>query len=106
MEESIHVRFNDKLDYEKSKLCEKLAYVTITFTKPKEKIQEDKESEAPPSDDVDSPSNQTEPKEKKIISSHPEDLILGSKDAPVIIRSTFKPNDEVLMGLVSLIEPI
>ena len=47
MEESIHVRFDDKLDYEKSKLCEKLADVTITLAEPKEKIQEYKESKAP-----------------------------------------------------------
>ena len=42
MEKSIHVRFDDKLDYEKSKLCEKLTNVTITFTKAKEKIEKDK----------------------------------------------------------------
>ena len=29
VEESIHVRFDDKLDYEKSKLCEEFADVTI-----------------------------------------------------------------------------
>ena len=86
-------------------MCEKLADVTITFTEPKEKIKEDKESEAPLYDDVDSPSNQPQPKKNKITSSHPEDLILGSKDALVRTRSTLKPSDEVLLGLVSLIEP-
>ena len=59
MEESIHVILDDKLDHEKSKLCEKHAYVMITFPAPKEKFQEDKESEAPPYDNVDSPSNLT-----------------------------------------------
>ena len=105
MEESIYVIFNNNLDYEKSKLVEKLANVTITFTEPKKKIQEDKESEAPHSDNVDNTSNQTQPKKKKITSFHPEDLILGSKEASVRTRSTLKPYDEVLLGLVSLIEP-
>ena len=103
MEKSIHVRFDDKLDNEKSKMCEKLADVTITFTAAKEEIQEDKESEAPPFDDVDSYSNKTQPRKNRITSSHPEDLILGSKDALVRTRLTLKPSDEVLLGLVSLI---
>ena len=56
-EKSIHVRFYDRLDYEKLKLCEKLADVTIMFVEPKGKVQEDKESEAPSSDVVDSSSD-------------------------------------------------
>ena len=52
MEESIHVRFDDKLDSEKSKLVEKLTDLKITFSESDEKA-----SEAPTSDTVDVPSD-------------------------------------------------
>ena len=86
-------------------MCEKLANVTITFAEPKERIQEDKESKAPSYDVIDNPSDQPQPRKNIITSSHPEDLILGSRDALVRIISTLRPSDEVLMGLVYLIKP-
>ena len=49
MEESIHVRFDDKLDPEKSKLVEKLADLEITLAgsdeKTKSKIQKQLKSQ-------------------------------------------------------------
>ena len=44
-------------------------------------------------------------KKSRITTSHPEELILGDKEAPVRTKSAFKPSEEMLLGLVSLIEP-
>ena len=41
----------------------------------------------------------------RIISAHPEDVIIGKKNDPIITRSTLKINKESLFGLVSMIEP-
>ena len=105
MEESIHVRFDDKLDSEKSKLVEKLADLKITFLEPEEKASEVITSEVPTSDTVDVPSDPPQQKKSSITTSHPEELILGDKEAPVRTRSAFKPSEEMLLGLLSLIEP-
>ena len=109
VEESIHVRFDDKLDPEKSKLVEKLADLKITFSEPKEKDSEGKDKDAETKDSettsqeaVAGPSHQ---KKSRPRTSHSEELILGDKDAPVRTRSSFRSSEENLLGLVSLIEP-
>ena len=57
MEESIHVRFNDRLDSEKLKLVKFFTDLEITFSEPKEKVEEVKESEVPTFDSVAAPSD-------------------------------------------------
>ena len=69
VEESIHVRFNDRLDPEKSKLVEKFADLEISYSEPKEKPEEIKESESPASEpDVD-PSEPAQQKENQTSNS-------------------------------------
>jgi transposase InsO family protein len=112
--ESIYVRFEDKLDSDKSKLAEKFAYLDITSSESedKNKALEDKESEdvepeATASEDVVTTSDPRHQKKNRITTSHPEELILGNKDAPVRTRSAFKPSEENLIslkGLVSLMK--
>ena len=72
----------------------------ITFSESDEKVSKD-----PTPDTVDPPSDPLQQKKSRIITSHPEELILGDKEAPVRTRSAFKPSEEMLLGLVSLIEP-
>ena len=45
IEESIHVRFNDKLDPEKSNLFEKFAYLKINLSESKDSVSGEKDSE-------------------------------------------------------------
>src|ERR1044072_1667541 len=85
VEESIHVRFDDKLDSDKSKLVEKLADLEITFPEPgdKAKSPEAKEPEAhipEASTSEDGTSDQPLLRRTRARASHPEELILGSKD--------------------------
>src|ERR1044072_2860944 len=110
VEESIHVRFDDKLDSDKSKLVEKFADLEITFLEPgdKDKTLEAKESEAQNQEASTSEaaaSDQSIPRRNRARTSHPEELILGSRDAPVRTRSAFRPSEENHLSLVSLIEP-
>jgi hypothetical protein len=44
VEESIHVRFDDKLEYEKSKLIDQFAYLEITYTRTEDKDSEKTDS--------------------------------------------------------------
>src|ERR1044072_177118 len=110
VEESIHVRFNDKLDLEKSKLVEKFADLEITFSESDEKgktpeVEEPKVQPPEATTSEDATSNQTSQKRNWTRKSHPEDQILGNKNAPVGTRSAFRTSEENLLSLVSLIEP-
>ncbi|KAK2363159.1 putative mitochondrial protein [Trifolium repens] len=119
VEESMHVRFDDKEpDNEKS---EPVKYISGS---------NDSEDEAPDYDDYSEPAENSRsleattsdaPQEHqtdndnseateiprsifKYKSSHPEELILGNKNSPRKTRSNFR-DEESLFGLVSLIEP-
>src|ERR1044072_6030358 len=110
VEESIHVRFDDKLDSGKSKLVEKFADLETTFPEPgdKGKIPEAEESDVQDPEATTSEaavSDQSIPRRNRDRTSHPKELILGSKDAPVRTRSAFRPSEENHLSLVSLIEP-
>src|SRR5580765_6578522 len=92
VEETIHVRFDDKLDSDKSKLVEKFADLEITFPEPgeKDKAPEAKESEVQNPEATtseDAASDQSIQRRNRARTSHPEELILGSKDALVRTRS-------------------
>ncbi|XP_050888947.1 uncharacterized protein LOC127094126 [Lathyrus oleraceus] len=102
VEESIHVRLDDKLYPEKSKLVEKFADMKINFSESEDKDSEGKSKDAEAKD-----SEATQPEatigsthQKKSIlkASHSEELILGVKDASVRTRSSFKPFEETLLG--------
>src|ERR1044072_8708610 len=106
VEESIHVRFDDKLDSDKSKLVEKFADLEIIFSEPgeKNKAPEVVNSEVHDPEATTSEDAASEPPPQKrnwARTSHPEELILGSKDAPVRTRSAFRPSEENLLSLVS-----
>src|SRR5580765_7828591 len=110
VEESIHVRFDDKLDSDKSKLVEKFADLEIAFPEPGDKgkspeAEESDVQEPEASTSEGAASDQFLPKRNRARESHPEELILGSKDAPVRTRSAFRPSEENHLSLVSLIEP-
>ena len=106
VEESIHVIFDDKLDFEKSKLVDKLADVEITYSESEgtaAEVQEVKESE---NDQPEVSNVQTPPKILRQTLSYFEEQILGDNTEPVRTRSHFKPPKEMLLSLVSMIEPI
>src|ERR1044072_3314296 len=110
VEESIHVRFDNKLDSDKSKLVEKFADLEITFPESggKDKAPEAKEPEVQNPEATtseDAASDQPPLRRNRARTSHHEELILGSKDAPVRTRYAFRPSEENLLSLVSLIEP-
>ncbi|KAI5421966.1 hypothetical protein KIW84_045423 [Lathyrus oleraceus] len=110
IEESIHVIFNDKLDLEKLKLVEKFADLKINFSESKDTDSKEKDSEckAKEFEDTTQPElvvGQTHQKKSRSITPHYEELILGDKNAPIRTRYSFKPSEETLLGLVSLIEP-
>ncbi|WJX45885.1 hypothetical protein P8452_32733 [Trifolium repens] len=129
VEESIHVRFDDKepgskmseqdnsyagVPYQYNNLePEKASEANETSEAELEEVSE----EASPieaseeHDDIseDDPQASTEmneaPKRKfKYRSSHPEDLILGNKESPRKTRSDYQQHDS-LVGLISMIEP-
>ena len=102
MEESIHVRFDDKLDSGKSKVVENFAELEITLVGSEEKAKEFEEAEKGTSEAPEVTLNQKRPRTRQNVS---EELILGNKNEPVKIRSTSKGSEETLLGLVSLIEP-
>ena len=101
MEESIHVRFDDKLDPRKSNLFENFADLEINLAVSGEK-DKDSNKKDDISEGIECPSVQKRKRQRQTIS---EDLILRDKAEPVRIRSTFKQIEETLLGLVSLIEP-
>ena len=48
----------------------------------------------------------THPKKSRSRTSHSEELILGDKNSPFRTRSSFKPSEETLIGLIYVIELI
>jgi hypothetical protein len=106
VEESIKVRFDDKLGHQKPKQIENSAGTEVLLTN-SEKSEEN--SEDPPIDNaLDNLRISKEPSQKRfprITSAHPEDMIIGKKDDPIRTRSSLRNNEESLFGLVSLIEP-
>src|ERR1044072_3176467 len=91
-------------------LVEKFVDLEITFPEsgnkdkaPEAKDPEVQNPEATTSEDV--ASDQPISRRNRARLSHPEELVLGSKDAPVRTRSAFRPSEENLLSLVLLIEP-
>ncbi|KAK2401717.1 putative mitochondrial protein [Trifolium repens] len=129
VEESIHVRFDDKEpDNKMSEQDNSYAGIPYLYNNSEsEKASETNETsdavleeaseEEPPTeaseehDDILEDNTQTNaetneaPKRKfKYRSSHPEDLILGNKESPRKTRSDYQQHDS-LLGLISMIEP-
>ncbi|WP_338309896.1 hypothetical protein, partial [Bradyrhizobium sp. TM233] len=107
VEESIQIRFDDKLDSDQSKLVEKFADLSINVSD-KGKAPEEVEPEEDEPEEEAGPSNSQTLKKSRITAAHPKELILGNKDEPVRTRSAFRPSEETLLSLkgwVSLIEP-
>ncbi|WJX18836.1 hypothetical protein P8452_08595 [Trifolium repens] len=103
VEESIHVRFDDKEP--DSKMSEQ----DDSYAGASEEASPIEASEG--HDDISKDNTQTSaesneaPKRKfKYRSSHPEDLILGNKESPRKTRSDYQQQDS-LLGLISMIEP-
>ncbi|WJX88387.1 hypothetical protein P8452_70484 [Trifolium repens] len=129
VEESIHVRYDDKEpDSKMSEQNDNYAGVPYEYiiSEPEKApeaievsepvLEEDAEGAFPleaseehddTSEDDMQPSSETNevPKRKfKYRSSHPEDLILGNKESPRKTRSDYQQQDS-LLGLISMIEP-
>ncbi|KAI5403892.1 hypothetical protein KIW84_051149 [Lathyrus oleraceus] len=109
IEESIHVRFNDKLDPKKSKLVEKFADLKINLSESKDTDSGEKDSEGKAKESEESTKPEaiidlTHQKKSRSRTSHSEELIMGDKNALVRTRSSFKPSEETILGLTSLIE--
>ncbi|KAK2381799.1 putative mitochondrial protein [Trifolium repens] len=129
VEESIHVRFDDKeLDSKKSEQVESFAGEQSQYDYPEPEISSEvveaseaqmeiavdevlptttvEASEDTSEDETqeDSETNEAPKRTFKYKSSHPEDLILGNKNSPRKTRSAFQQNDS-LIGLISMIEP-
>ncbi|WJX51639.1 hypothetical protein P8452_37816 [Trifolium repens] len=129
VEESIHVRFDDKEpDSKMSEQDDSYAGVPYLYNNPEpekasdanetsdavlEEVSEEASSiEASEGhDDISEDDTQASaetneaPKRKfKYRSSHPEDLILGNKESPRKTRSDYQQHDS-LLGLISMIEP-
>ena len=99
VEESIHVKFDDKLDFEKSKLVEKFIDLEITYSSSEGKNSKVEEPEAK---DFEAPKRevvkaQNHLRRHKQRSSHSEELIMGDKSEPVKTRSSFKFSEESLL---------
>ncbi|XP_050909134.1 uncharacterized protein LOC127122904 [Lathyrus oleraceus] len=77
-------------------------YLEITLASSDEKTKESEEAEKETSEAPEVTINKKRSRNRQNVS---EELILGNKNEPVRIRSTFKVSEETLLGLVSLIEP-
>src|SRR4051812_49220616 len=116
VEESINIRFDDKLGLEKPKQFENFADFDID-------ISEDVESRSKAAEAGSLRSNGSEDqvaaslenlriskeptirRSPRLASAHSEDVILGKKDDPIRTRAFLKNNAECQLGLISLIEP-
>src|SRR4051812_5740836 len=106
VEESMNIRFDDKLGLEKPKQFENFADIEVSISEveePRSKVSEDQVdaslenlriSEEPPIR-----------RSSSLNSAHLEDVILGKKEDPIRTRAFLKNNAEGQLGLVSLIEP-
>src|SRR3954465_12448328 len=115
VEESINIRFDDKLGLEKPKQFENFANIDINISeaeKPRRKVSEAESLRSKGSEDQVAASLENlrifeEPtvrKSSRLTSAHSEDVILGKKDDPIRTRAFLKNNVECQLGLVSLIE--
>ena len=107
IEESISVRFYDKLDLEKSKLVERLANLEITYSgdEGNEAGLEEQEVKDSENAQIEVVKVHIRLRKHRQRSSHFEELILCDKTELVRTKSSFKPSEVALLGLVSLIEP-
>src|SRR4051812_1721982 len=116
VEESINIRFDDKLGLEKPKQFENFADIDIDISEvvePRSKVAEAGSLRSNGSEDQVAASLENlriseEPtvrRSPRLASAHSEDVILGKKDDPIRTRAFLKNNAECQLGLVSLIEP-
>ncbi|KAK2450481.1 putative mitochondrial protein [Trifolium repens] len=119
VEESIHVRFDDKehdskmseqddsyagIEYQYNYQNPEKASETIEASEAQMEEASD-EAASEEHDDVSEDETNEAPKTKfNYRSSHPEDLILGNKESPSKTRSAYQQSDS-LLGLISMIEP-
>lgn len=107
VEESIHVKFDDKLDLDKSKIVEKFLDLEISYSDSKgneSKVKDFEDSQHKVSQSESKVVSPVPLRNQKQRYSHPKELILGDKAEPIRTRSSFKPSDEMILGLVYLIE--
>jgi hypothetical protein len=119
VEESMHVKFDDKVpDHEKSEPVIEVSdsqdsedegsepYLTPELLRAPEvtQVQESESHQASPTEDSELEETAIPRNTFKYKSSHPEELIIGNKNSPRKTRSSFR-DEESLFGLVSLIEP-
>ena len=107
VEESVKVRFDDKLGYQKPKQIENSVGTEVPLAN--SESTEVKNSEDHTIENaLDNLRISEEPPQKRhpiLTSAHPEDVIIGNKDDPIRTRSSLRNIEESLFGLVSLIEP-
>ena len=111
VEESIGVRFGDKLGSQKLKQGKFFADIEVQFTGTEDNASEvyHKESQPIPEEAVTiitvTSEEPFQKRQSRSILAHVEDKIMGKKEDPIRTRFTFRKFEESLMGLVSLIEP-
>lgn len=126
VEESIHVKFDDKLGNKKTKLFKNLADIDVDLIS-SEKASEKQRSEGSPekkqsengsenvvhgsetlSEDLGNLRISEDPSLRKVnrlIYDHPSYMILGNKEDPIITISFLRNTEASLFGFVSLVEP-
>ncbi|PNY05239.1 retrotransposon-related protein [Trifolium pratense] len=119
VEETMHVKFDDKEPDQVSELVEGISNLQVSddeasehtrFSEPLEvsapTTSENKNADTTSEDEMDKDSEENIPPKNTFNykSSHPEELILGNKDSPRKTRSDFR-NEESLVGLISMVEP-
>jgi hypothetical protein len=123
VEESMHIKFDDKQPDKVSELVENFSDLQLSddeesepegTSEPSQPTSEETNSTPETLDSKDhsaseiirsSPSRVEQSKHSfKYKPSHPEELILGNKDSPRKTRSSFR-NEDSLIGLISLVEP-
>lgn len=110
VEESINIRFDDKLGHQKPKLAEISADIEVYLIDSEESetknLPEATPEVTPLATNLDNLRTSEEPTDKRssrITSAHPEEMILGKKDDPIRTRSFLINSESSLIGLVSLI---
>ena len=108
VEESIKVRFDDKLGHQKPKQTKNSVGTEVQLINSEESKAKDNSEDPSIENALDNLRMSEEPSQKRfprITSAHPEDMIIGKKDDPIRTRSSLKRNEESLFGLVSMIKP-
>src|SRR4051812_7375456 len=107
VEESINIRFDDKLGNEKPKQFENFAGIDISISDHEEpKGKNDAEDQVAASlENLRISEEPTLKRSSRLNSTHSKDVIIGKKDDPIRTRAFLKNNTECQFGLVSLIEP-